>query len=125
MVQLRSVNDQRMSNAIDLNGLRMNAVQTASGGVVNADTVFEFAQSGERVWATYAGGLVERGYLVGILRDERLEFRYCQVQRDGTLDGGHSRCELRRSADGRAEIVEHFEWGSRPGGGTNVIREMR
>lgn len=114
-----------MSNAIDLNGLRMNAVQTASNGVVDADTVFEFSQSGERVWATYSGGLVERGYLVGVVHDDRLEFRYCQIQVNGTLDGGHSRCELRRSEDALVQIVEHFEWGSRPGGGTNVIQELR
>ena len=41
---------------ISLHGLRMNATQTAPGGGVNADTIFEFAQSDSGiVEARYAG----------------------------------------------------------------------
>jgi hypothetical protein len=41
---------------ISLHGLRMNATQTAPGGGVNADTIFEFAQSDSGVVeARYAG----------------------------------------------------------------------
>lgn len=103
----------------------MNAVQTAAEGVINAETIFSFHQRGERVWATYAGGAIDRGYLVGVVNGNSLEFRYCQSETDGTIAGGHSVCELRRGPDSRAQIVEHFEWESRPGRGTNVIQEMR
>lgn len=100
----------------------MNAVQTASNGVVNAETVFRFRQDGERVHATYAGGRVEHGHLVGLVRGARLEFCYCQRHTDGSLDHGRSECELRRSADGLVQVVEHFEWGE--GKGTNVFQEL-
>lgn len=114
-----------MTQSIHLDGLRMNAVQTAANGVINADTVFEFCQSAERVWATYAGGPIDRGYLVGIVRGIEFEFRYCQLEKDGTLAGGHSNCELQMSHDSRVQIVEHFEWESRSGKGTNIIQELR
>ena len=110
---------------INLDGLRMNAVDTDDSGVSDADTLFEFHQEGANVWATYAGGSVARGYLVGIVRGAELEFRYCQMEADGALDGGHSNCVLKRNRDGLVQIVEFFEWASRPGSGTNVIQELR
>ena len=36
---------------INLNGLRMNAIDTDANGVVNAETIFHFHQLGETVWA--------------------------------------------------------------------------
>lgn len=109
---------------LSLDGCRMHVVETASNGVVNADTYFDFHQGGDRAWAEYAGGGIERGYLVGVVRGSDFEFRYCQIQTDGVIDGGQSRCELRRSDAGKLQIVEHFEWGSREGGGTNVFEEV-
>jgi hypothetical protein len=112
-------------DAPHLDGLRVNAVQTAENGVIGADTFFDFHQEAERVWATYAGSRIEREYLVGTVRGHAFELRYSQMQSDGTLDCGHSDCELERSEEGLVRSVEHFEWASRPGGGINVIQEVR
>jgi hypothetical protein len=111
-------------NDINLDGLRMNAVETAATGVISEETVFTFHQDGDRVWAEYAGGRVERGYLVGISENRGLEFRYCQLQTGGVLHGGLSKCEIVRGEDGLVRVVEHFEWESRGGRGVNVIREI-
>jgi len=108
-------------SALSLEGLRMNAIQTAPNGVVGRETIFHFRQQGEHVQASYAGGRVEQGFLLGIARGPRLEFTYCQRHTDGSLDAGRSQCELRREG-GRLQIVEHFEWGG--GRGTNVIQEL-
>lgn len=107
-----------------LDGRRMNVVETAADGVVNAATVFEFSQEGERVWATYSGGGIVRGYLVGLRRQDELVFRYAQLQEGEILDGGHSVCEIEALDGGRVRLREHFEWESRPGGGTNVFEEL-
>ena len=112
-----------MSDPFDLDGLRMNAVETAPNGAINADTIFRFEQTGARVHAEYAGGRVELGHLVGLVRGATFAFRYCQLHDDGTLHGGQSNCELRRADDGRLQIIEHFEWDDGPG--TNVIQELR
>lgn len=101
----------------------MNAVQTAASGVVDASTVFEFHQTGNRVHARYSGGKVERGCLVGRVHRDELRFRYFQIHTNGSKDGGLSVCELCRNDDNLLQIIEHFEWDA--GKGTNVLREIR
>ena len=112
-----------MTESFQLDGLTMNAVRTAPNGVVGPETIFEFRQEGDLVQASYAGGRVAAGHLIGRLRGDRLEFRYCQTHADGGLDGGRSECELRRSEAGLVQIVERFAWDG--GTGTNVIQEWR
>lgn len=109
---------------ISLDGLVMNAAETAAGGVVNAETVFRFSETDEIVTATFSGGGIVAGSLVGRRDGACLHFRYAQLQADGRLDGGESHCEVARDDEGRVCILEHFEWESRPGGGTNLIREL-
>ena len=84
--------------SINLDGLKMNVISTAENGVVNSDTIFEFHQVGDDVWASYSGGQVFRGFLVGRVLNDKFEFQYCQSQTDGVLDGGHSTCELDRKS---------------------------
>ncbi len=109
----------------NLDGRRMNAVQTAANGVINRDTIFRFTQEDSAVWASYAGGRIVRGFLVGVAQDAKLTFHYCQSETGGTLNSGHSNCELQHTADGLLEIIEHFQWASGAGTGLNIIREIR
>jgi hypothetical protein len=108
----------------DLDGVTMNAPVTAPGGVVSAETIFKFRQRDSIVSAHYQGGGIHLGYLVGLVAGDRLEFRFAQVDSTGRLDGGHSKCELARTTDGRIRILEHFQWASRDGTGVNVIEEL-
>jgi hypothetical protein len=92
--------------------------------VVDADTLFTFAQDGKVVSAQYAGGKVRQGFLVGVLASGELWFRYAQLDVDGHLDGGSSRCEISRTPDGKLRLLEHFQWESREGSGTNIFEEL-
>ena len=109
---------------MNLDGVRMIVVQTAESGIVNRETVFTFQQTGDLVSVHYAGGGVASGYLVGRMDGERLEFRYCQADLSGGLDGGRSDCTLERLDDGRLRLIERFEWASRPGAGENVFEQV-
>lgn len=113
-----------MEKPISLDGVKMRVASTAEAGEVNGETLFEFAEEGSVVSARYAGGKVRLGYLVGVISDERLCFRYAQVDDSGHLDGGSSTCEIGRLADGRIQLIEHFKWDSREGSGTNVFEEL-
>ena len=108
-----------------LNGIRMAAVTTASEGAVKKDTVFEFSETDSVVTATYAGGGIRSGCLAGVRTGHGLFFRYAQVDEGGRVDGGRSQCEVKRLDDGRYRIIEHFQWESRPGSGTNVLDEIK
>lgn len=108
----------------NLNGLKMNAIQTDPEGVIGAETIFEFSQNDNIVLAEYSGGRIRKGYLVGIIAGSNLNFRYCQVQMDNQLDGGESDCELRLK-DGLIQIIENFSWESRQGSGQNIIQQIQ
>lgn len=99
----------------------MTAIQTAPNGVVNQDTVFAFRQFDRRVLASYMGGQVKRGMLVGSLIEERLLFSYAQEDLQGMVEGGSSECEVRCLADGRIQLLEYFDWHG--GKGLNIIEE--
>lgn len=103
----------------------MNVIETAPNGVVNRDTIFSFRQDGEIVSSEYKGGHVVTGFLVGKMTGETLNFSYCQLQDNGMLDNGFSTCEVRKSPAGKIQLVENFEWKSRPGEkGVNIFEEI-
>lgn len=116
--------DTSVEHALNLDARRMHAVQTAANGVINRDTIFRFTQERDAVWASYAGGRIVRGFLVGMVQGDQLTFHYCQLETGGTLNSGHSRCALQRTADGLMQIIEHFEWASGAGTGMNIIQEI-
>jgi hypothetical protein len=107
----------------NLDGLTMYVSSTATNGVVDTATRLYFRQRGDRVIARYDGGNVVRGLLIGRYENSRLMFRYAQRERDGTIHGGRSECELLEHV-GRTRIVEHFTWSTRSGSGMNVFDEI-
>lgn len=112
------------ADRVDLDDCLMNAVSTAATGVIDERTLFHFRQQGAAVSACYRGGEIVDGHLCGTLDGRHLSFRYVQAQVDGRLDGGTSSCAVEQLDDGRWQIRERFEWGTREGGGENLIREL-
>jgi hypothetical protein len=102
----------------------MNVTKTAEVGKVNAETIFEFKQTGTTVIAEYSGGKIEYGRLVGKLIEDKLEFRYSQIDTEGNLDGGHSFCDLLTTPNGKIELHENFTWESMEGSGVNIFEEI-
>lgn len=103
----------------------MNVVESASNGVVDKDTIFVFNQTNNCVTANYSGGKIEKGFLVGTIDEDKLNFSYCQLQTDGVLDYGLSTCKLSVGKNEKLIMREFFEWKSRPGEfGTNIFQEV-
>ena len=114
-----------MMTKIALNNLKMNVIQTAPNGVVNDLTIFTFSQADNFISASYAGGQIFKGYLVGTLHNDKLLFSYCQLQNDGKMDNGQSECALSIGGNGKIRLTEHFEFASRENGqGINVFQEL-
>lgn len=107
-----------------LDGRRMHVVQTAPTSAVTPQTYITFTQRGSTITAHYLGGAIEHGYLIGRVDGEQLHFQYAQLQYDGRLDGGVSQGTLSKTDNGLLCLTEHFDWGSRPGKGVNVWREI-
>lgn len=103
----------------------MVVVSSGEAAVVSSETRFEFEQTGDLFSARYRGGAIVDGYLIGKLHsDGGLEFRYVQAERNGRIDAGASTGELSCLLDGRLQLVENFQWSTRPESGRNVFEEV-
>ncbi|MCA0374530.1 MAG: hypothetical protein LCH84_02600 [Gemmatimonadetes bacterium] len=109
---------------IDLDGVAMYVSSTDASGVVGAETQLWFRQRAARVWATYGGGGVQRGWLVGRWQGAHLHFRYVQREAGGAIHAGVSHCTAERGANGRVRLFEHFAWTTRAQQGVNVFDEL-
>lgn len=106
-----------------LEGRRFRSVADVAGGEVGTETVFEYHEEGDLIWARYAGGAVRLGHLVGRRLGDRLEFRYSQLNTAGETSTGHCVSAVVTLPDGRLRLDETWEWESKPGSGTSAIEE--
>jgi len=103
---------------------RVFGVVNSGGGVATTETIFRYTEADGVVTATYEGGTVRRGFLVGTRSGDSLDFRYVQLHTDGSTATGHCLTTLEMLADGRVRLNETWEWESRPGNGRSVAEEL-
>lgn len=108
-----------------LDGRRFAAVDEVVGGEVDTATRFDYRERDGEVSATFAGGAVRTGHLVGTRDGNTLDFRYVQLNRSGETSTGHCVSVLSRLPDGRLRLDETWSWESRAGSGTSVVEEVR
>jgi hypothetical protein len=104
---------------------RVFAVADSGGGVATRETTFRYAEEDGVVTATYEGGTIRRGFLVGTRDGDTLDFRYVQLHADGTTASGRCATRLQLLDDGRVRLDETWEWESRRGSGRSVAEEVR
>ena len=113
-----------MPGELSLDGRTLAGVSNADSGEVDSDTRFEFRQDGERVSATYAGGEIVDGYLLGSFDGATWDIRYVQQNEDGETATGHSVGTVTLLDDGRVRVEDEWEWESKAGSGTSVLEEV-
>jgi len=92
---------------------------------VGGDTRFHFEQDGERIYASYSGGDVVDGHLVGTFDGRHWEIRHAQINEAGETATGHSVGVVELLDDGRVSVEDEWEWESREGSGETVLEEVR
>ena len=107
-----------------LDGRHFRPPDDATGGDVGMSTEFVFHQDGDMIWATYDGGRVRKGFLVGTSDGAYAEFRYTQLLTDGTTASGWSRDRIETLANGNVRLHEAWRWESRAGAGTSVLDQV-
>lgn len=110
--------------APSLDGRRFASDAAVAGGDVGAETLFRYRERDGVVGATYAGGVIVEGHLVGTRDGDALDFRYVQLRVDGTTASGRCRSLVEVGEDGRLVLRETWAWESEPGSGTSVLHEV-
>ena len=105
---------------------KFRSIQNSGTGEVSGDTVFHYYQEGHVFWATYKGGAIVKGYMVGkVAEDGTLDFNYQHINRDHQLMTGFCTSTPRVLDDGRIELSESWEWTSgQKGKGESTVVEI-
>lgn len=102
-------------------------VENTPNGEVNGATRFEYRQSGDLFEATYRGGGIRCGQMLGlVLEGGVLEFCYQHLTDAGELRSGKCRSTPEVLADGRLRLHEKWKWSSGDlSEGSSIVEEVR
>ena len=111
---------------INYNGRTFKGITNSPNGQVSGDTVFHYAQQGTTLTATYSGGSIREGHLLGIVHDDNsLRFVYHHLDMDGNLKSGICTSVPEILNDGRIRLHESWQWTNGSDGvGESVIEEI-
>jgi hypothetical protein len=111
---------------VNYDGRFFRSVENSDNGEVGGDTRFSYHQEGDYLWATYAGGSVVLGQLLGeVAADGSLQFRYHHYNRAGEYRSGRCESTPQILPDGRIRLHERWQWtnGDRSSG-TSIVEEL-
>ncbi len=111
---------------INYNNKRFKPIVNTDNGETSSETVFEYSQSGRVLTASYHGGPIVEGHLIGKVSDKgEITMHYHQINEQGEINAGicHSRPEILES--GKIRLHESWQWltGDRSKG-QSVIEEL-
>jgi len=89
-------------------------------------TIFKYEQTGAMVVATYSGGSIRFGHLLGqVQEDDKLVFRYHHIDSDGELRTGRCTTTPEVLESGKLRLHERWQWtcGDRSSG-RSILEEI-
>lgn len=96
---------------INYNNKTFASVQNSETGEVSSETVFNYHQKNDLVWAEYSGGAIVFGTLAAICDDDgNLEVRYQHLNTNSDLMTGKCFSTPEILADGRIRLHEKWHW---------------
>ncbi len=111
---------------INYNGRKFVSIENTENGEVSSQTVFEYKQEGKIISATYSGGEIIQGTLIGIvMEDGCVEFRYNHVNSKDEIRGGKCVSTPKILPDGRIRLHERWQWlDTEATEGSSIIEEV-
>lgn len=113
-------------NKINYDNKKFAAIENSETGEVSGETIFHYRQTGDLVWAEYAGGEIKFGTLIAkVLEKDYLEMRYQHLNKSGELMTGKCFSAPEILADGRIRLYEKWQWTSGDlSKGESIIEEI-
>jgi hypothetical protein len=109
------------SDPLDLDLLVFEVVMTSPASAISTDTWFEFHEREGIVEASYTGGQVATGRLIGRREHDQVYTVYAQLGVDGRLQTGTATMRVEKGTDGGLLLTEDYTWSDSTTG-RNVLR---
>ena len=102
------------------------SIKNSESGEVSSETVFKYFQKDDLFWATYEGGSILLGNMVGkVDGNGNLNFRYQHLSEDRTFKTGKCTSTPEILPNGKIRLHEKWEWTSGiEGEGESIIEEV-
>lgn len=92
---------------------KFRAVSNTSNGETSHETIFLYQQQGAILTASYSGGKIVKGHLMGLVDEEgNIEMCYHQVNQAGELMTGICRSTPKILPNGKVRLHEKWAWTS-------------
>lgn len=101
-------------------------ISNTENGETSNETIFHYKQVGNVVTATYSGGKISQGHLIGLVDSfGNIEMHYHQVNEKNELMTGICKSTPEILANGKIRLHEAWEWTSGDKStGTSIIEEQ-
>lgn len=101
-------------------------IENSDNGETSETTRFHYLQEGNIVTATYSGGKIVQGHLIGIVDENGvIDMRYHQVNMAGMLMTGICKSVPEILPDGKIRLYEEWQWTSGDcSKGQSIIEEI-
>ena len=112
---------------MNYNGKSFSPVSNSDNGEVDAETVFHYRQTGNVLTCEYAGNVIVKGHLIGLVEEDgSIDMRYHQVNKLGVLMTGICKSTPKILPDGRIRLHEQWQWTSGDKSkGESVLEEVK
>jgi len=102
-------------------------VTNSPTGQVSGDTIFLYQQHENILTATYSGGSIHQGHMLGIVNDDNsLDLMYHHLDEHQSLKSGHCHSVPEILEDGRIRLHEKWSWTYPTiGDGNSVVEEIK
>ncbi len=98
---------------INYNNRNFRVVQNVSNGETSEDTIFKYQQEGNIVTASYQGGKIAKGQLIGVVdQNGCIDMRYQQINDKGKIMTGKCFSKPEILLDGTLRLHEKWQWTS-------------
>lgn len=88
----------------------MNTNNTANGEV-SGETIFYYQQVGKQIEATYSGGRIISGHLIGFMTSEStFTMSYHHINEKNELRVGQCNTEIEIQNNGKIKLIENWQW---------------
>ncbi|MBP1916342.1 n-acetylglutamate synthase [Lederbergia galactosidilytica] len=111
---------------INYDGRKFVSLENTANGEVSSKTLFKYKQEGNILTATYSGGEIVKGTLLGIVKENGcLQFRYNHVNIKNEIRGGQCYSTPEILSDGRIRLLESWKWSdSDKSEGESIVEEV-